>query len=121
VGNNSFGENIFDKGENMKKEGMTCVSCGKIAKKAQLRFQGYDIDGWKCSCGEEYFDPEQAHRFLLVNKVLHKEYEVKLGQIRSNLILRIPAELANALKFEKGEKVLIKVDDMKRFHVEAVA
>ncbi len=105
----------------MKKEGMVCVSCGKMAEKAQLRFQGYDIDGWKCPCGEEYFDPEQAHRFLLLNKVLNKEYEVKLGRIRSNLILRIPAELAEALDLEKGEKVRIKVDDMKHLHVEAVA
>ena len=77
--------------------------------------------GSRCSCGEENFDSEQAHHFPLVNKVLHKEYVVKLGPIRSNLILRIPAELANALKFEKGEKVLIKADDIKRFHVEAVA
>jgi hypothetical protein len=103
----------------MKKEGMECVSCGKIAKKTKLRFQGTDIDGWKCSCGEEYFDPEQAQRILLLNKILSKEYKIKLGQIRSNLIIRIPAELAEALDLHKGENILIKAEGSNKILIEA--
>lgn len=103
----------------MKKEGMVCVTCGKKAKSAKLRFQGAEIDGWKCSCGEEYFDPEQAQRILLLNKILAKEYKIKLGQIRSNLIIRIPTELAEALGLNKGESVLLKADGLKKLHIEA--
>ncbi len=101
------------------KKGMDCVVCGKIAKEAKLRFQGIEIDGWKCSCGEEYFDPEQAERILLLNKILSKKYESKLGQIRSNLIVRIPTELAEALNLRKGEKILIKAEGSKKLHIEA--
>jgi CxxC motif-containing protein len=102
----------------MKKKGMVCVTCGKTAKRAKLRFQGAEIDGWRCSCGEEYFDPEQAQRILLFNKILTKEYKVKLGQIRSNLIVRIPTELSEVLGLHKGEKVLLRADGEKKLHIE---
>lgn len=102
----------------MKKEGMVCVTCGKTAKRAKLRFQGAEIDGWRCSCGEEYFDPEQAQRILLFNKILTKEYKIKLGQIRSNLIVRIPTELSEVLGLHKGEKVLLRADAEKKLHIE---
>ena len=101
----------------MPNNGMECINCGKIAKPSKLRFQGKDINGWKCSCGEEFFDPEEAQRILLLNKILKKRFEVTIGKIRSNLIIRIPTELAQALSLQKGEKVTIKVDDVKRFHV----
>ena len=102
----------------MKKEGMVCVTCGKTAKTAKLRFQGAEIDGWRCFCGEEYFDPEQAQRILLFNKILTKEYKIKLGQIRSNLIVRIPTELSEVLGLHKGEKVLLRADGEKKLHIE---
>ncbi len=102
----------------MTKKGLKCISCGKSAKETKLRFQGNDITGWKCSCGEEYFNPDEAQRILLLNKILKKQFEVKLGKIRSNLIIRIPTELARALGLEKGEKVTIKADNMNAFHVE---
>ena len=103
----------------MKKEGMKCTACGKVAQNATLRFQGITINGWKCACGEEYFNPEQAQRILLLNKILAKKYEVKLGKIRSNLIIRIPSELAEALDLHKGEKIAIKAEDMNTLLVEA--
>ena len=103
-----------------KMEGMKCVVCGKIAKGAKLRFQGIDIDGWKCSCGEEYFDPEQAERILLLNKILTKEYKLKLGQIRSNLIIRLPKEIAEALDLHKGEIISVKAEGLKGLHIEAM-
>jgi hypothetical protein len=120
MGNNPCGCYYEAEDEKMKKQGMECVSCGKTAKKAKLRFQGTVIDGWKCSCGEEYFDPEQAQRILLLNKILTKEYKIKLGQIRSNLIIRIPTELAEALGLHKGENLLIKAEGLKKLHIEAV-
>ena len=93
----------------MKKEGMECVSCGKIAKKTKLRFQGTDIDGWKCSCGEEYFDPEQAQRILYLNKIKNETFTVKLGKTRSNLILRIPKAIAETLGLKSGEEISLKI------------
>ena len=90
-------------------KGMICAKCGKIAAEASLRFQGHDIKGWKCACGEEYFDGAEAERLLLFNKLQHIEFPVKLGQMRSNLILRIPKEAQRALGLRKGETLRLKI------------
>lgn len=92
-------------------KGMKCVKCGKIAKEAVLRFQGERINGWKCTCGEEYFDPAQAQRILSINKLKHQVLEAKLGKIKSNLILRIPKAVEDALGLESGETVKMKVSN----------
>lgn len=76
-----------------------------------MKFNEYKIDGWKCSCGEIYYSPEQAQKILLLNKLKKEVIRAKLGKIRSNLILRLPKDLENALNLEKGESVLIKVED----------
>jgi hypothetical protein len=102
----------------MSKKGMKCTSCGRTAREARLRFQGRDISGWKCSCGEQYFDPAEAQKILHLNRIMKQRYEVTVGQMRSNLIIRIPKELAEALGLEKGGKVMLKADNQKRFHVE---
>jgi CxxC motif-containing protein len=91
-------------------DGMKCVSCGKTAKQAKLSFQGQQIDGWKCKCGEEYFEPEQAQRILLLNQVRKEAFRVKVGKVRSNLILRIPKRIADALELKDGEEVTLKVE-----------
>lgn len=90
--------------------GMKCVACGKTAKSAKLSFQGQPIDGWKCKCGEEYFEPEQAQKILLLNQVKKENFQVKVGKVRSNLILRIPKRIADALELKDGEVVTLKVE-----------
>lgn len=76
-----------------------------------MKFNEYKIDGWKCPCGEIYYNPEQAQKILLLNKLKKEEIRAKLGKIRSNLILRLPKDIERALGLEKGEEVLIKVED----------
>ncbi|MFH0714481.1 MAG: AbrB/MazE/SpoVT family DNA-binding domain-containing protein [Candidatus Diapherotrites archaeon] len=91
-------------------KGLKCGKCGAIAKEARLRFQGFDVKGWKCAkCGEEYFHPEEAEKILLLNKLRKSEFKVKVGQIKSNLIVRIPKEAQKALGLEKGEELVLKV------------
>ena len=86
--------------------GLKCA-CGKIAKyKEHLKFNNYDIDGWKCdSCGELYYNPEKAERILLINKLKKMKYHLKLSRVKSNLVLRIPKEVSEALNLQKGESV----------------
>jgi AbrB family looped-hinge helix DNA binding protein len=91
-------------------DGMKCVKCGKTAKPASLRFQGQSIGGWKCKCGEEYFNPEQAQRILLLNKIRKEAFRVKVGKVRSNLIVRIPKSVAEALGLKSGEEVTLKIE-----------
>ena len=98
-------------------KGMKCVKCGRTAQPAKLSFQGFGIDGWKCPCGEEYFDPSQAEQILSLNKLKRQAVEAKLGRIRSNLILRIPKAIEQALKLQTGELVKIRVLDNKTVEI----
>ena len=93
----------------MAKFGMKCVNCGRLATPAVLSFQGHEIDGWKCKCGEEYFNPVQAEKILTLNKLMHGEIEAKLGRIKSNLILRIPKAVEAGMGLKEGETVKLKV------------
>ena len=76
-----------------------------------LKFNESVIDGWKCACGEIYYDPEQAQKILLLNKLQKENIRAKLGRIKTNLIVRVPKEVENALNLKKGEEVLIKVKE----------
>ena len=90
---------------------MKCHKCGKSMKHVKgMKFNENKIDGWRCSCGEVYYNPEQAQKILLLNKLKKDVMRAKLGKIRSNLILRLPKALEYALNLEKGEDVLIKVE-----------
>jgi|TARA_B100001964_G_C14228846_1_gene599040 hypothetical protein len=90
---------------------MKCHKCDKKMKYVKgMQFNEYKIDGWKCSCGEIYYNPEQAQKILLLNKLKKETIRAKLGKIRSNLILRLPKDIERALNLEKGEDVLIKVE-----------
>lgn len=91
---------------------MKCHKCNKIMKYIKgMKFNEYEVDGWQCSCGEIYYNPEQAQKILLLNKLKKGIIKAKLGRIRSNLILRLPKDIEYALSLEKGKKVLIKVED----------
>lgn len=94
-------------------KGMKC-KCGKIAKYVKhLKFNGYDIDGWKCgSCKEIYYNPEKAEKILLLNKLKKQRFHLKLSKVKSNLILRIPKEVSEALNLHKGEEVEFSLKDI---------
>lgn len=52
---------------------MKCYNCNKILKYSKgLKLNEYKIDGWKCSCDEIYFNPEQVQRILILNKLKNK-------------------------------------------------
>ncbi|HLC63678.1 MAG TPA: AbrB/MazE/SpoVT family DNA-binding domain-containing protein [Candidatus Nanoarchaeia archaeon] len=87
-------------------KGMKCV-CGKIAEYNEyMKFNGFDIDGWECkSCGEAYYNPEKAEKILLLNKLRRHVYHLKLSQVKSNLVLRIPKEISDALNLKKSQEV----------------
>ncbi len=92
---------------------MKCI-CGKIAGyKANLKFNGYNIDGWECeSCGEAYYNPEKAEKILLINKLKKHKFYLKLSQVKSNLILRIPKEVSDALNLKRSQQVEFGIKDI---------
>ncbi len=90
---------------------MKCYQCGRRMEFVQrMKFNEYAIDGWRCSCGERYYEPEQAQRILLLNKLKKEVIRARLGKIRSNLILRLPRDVESALDLQKGKEVLIQIE-----------
>lgn len=90
---------------------MKCNKCNKRMEHVKsLEFNEYKIDGWKCPCGEIYFNPEQVQRILMLNKLKKEAIRAKLGRIRSNLILRLPRDVEAALDLHQGEEVMLKVE-----------
>lgn len=91
---------------------MKCHKCNKTMKYVKgMKFNEYSIDGWKCSCGEIFYNPEQTQKILLLNKLKKEAIRAKLGKNRSNLILRLPKDVETALDLKQGKDVLIKVED----------
>ncbi len=98
-------------------KGMNCV-CGKIAQhKERLKFNSYELDGWECSCGEVYYNPEKAEKILLFNKLQKMKYHLKLSKVKSNLILRIPKEVGDALNLENGDEIELALKNTKEIVV----
>lgn len=90
---------------------MKCYKCNKqMNYEKGLNFNEYVIDGWKCVCGEIYFNPEQVQKILLLNKLKKENIRTKLGKIRSNLIIRLPKDIETALNLHQGEEVLLKIE-----------
>jgi hypothetical protein len=102
-------------------KGMKCA-CGKTAKYVtKLNFNGYTIDGWECpSCGEAYYNPEKAERILLINKLKKQKYNLKLSQVKSNLVLRIPKEVSDVLNLRKGGEVEFSLKDSNEISIHPI-
>ena len=92
---------------------MKCNNCEKNMEYIKsLPFNESKIDGFKCkSCGQIFFDPEQAQNILLLNKLKKEKFKAKLGRVKSNLILRLPKDIEAALNFQKGEEVVLKIEN----------
>ena len=62
---------------------MKCHKCSKSMQYVKkIKFNKYKIDGWKCLCGEIYYDSEQAQRILLKNKSPQWEFPI-LSEVSS--------------------------------------
>lgn len=91
---------------------MKCLNCNeRMEYRENLKFNQYRLSGWKCaSCGEIYFNPEEAEKILLLNKLKKQVIRAKLGRIRSNLILRLPKDIEEVLNLKKGKEVSMRVE-----------
>lgn len=90
---------------------MKCYKCHKRMPFVKgMKFNEYKLDGWRCSCGEIYYEPVQAERILLLNKLKKAKMKAKLGRIRSNLILRLPKDIEFILGLKQGGEVLLEIE-----------
>lgn len=94
----------------MRKKDMKCVCGGTAIYREHLKFNNCEIDGWVCkNCRETFYNPEKAERILLLNKLKKARYQLKLSKVKSNLVLRIPKEVGEAMNLHKGEEVELRL------------
>ena len=95
---------------------MKCIVCnGHTVKKAvEYREFGTSLGSFKadvCSkCGETYFDEDTAMRIQQKSKDLGLfglARKAKIAKVGNSIAIRIPKELAEFLKLEKGKEVVI--------------
>ena len=80
-----------------------------------LRFKGYDLDGWKCKgCGEIYYPADKLEPILLLNKLKKMKYKLTLDKIKNNFIVRIPEQIGEILHFKKGAKMKLGLKNSKQ-------
>ena len=90
---------------------MKCYKCHKRMPYVKgMKFNEHKLDGWRCPCGEIYYEPIQAEKILLLNKLKKSKMKAKLGRIRSSLILRLPKDVEFALGLKQGEEVLLQIE-----------
>jgi YgiT-type zinc finger domain-containing protein len=109
----------------------TCPYCvGKMERKSSMEFEAYRpghvlvvarLSGYECKgCGEKFFDEESVGAIeKAVDKTenLPSVYERTLSRNREEMILRIPRELQESMRLEKGAEVSITPVDRNRFVV----
>ncbi len=91
--------------------------CGEFAEKGKVKFKEYKVRGWVCKkCGKEYIHPKDSARISALEK-LKKGTAVKVGTLGQSFIIRIPKEMAELYKIEKGEKVKLVPEDLKKIEI----
>jgi YgiT-type zinc finger domain-containing protein len=94
---------------------MECISCkSKVRKSKTVReYAGIEIKNIDCmrcpKCGEEYFTGEQQRKLESIAKELGvfgaPRMKRRLGRSGSNIILRIPKDIAHELGLDAGDSV----------------
>ncbi|MBI2076126.1 MAG: AbrB/MazE/SpoVT family DNA-binding domain-containing protein [Candidatus Aenigmarchaeota archaeon] len=87
-------------------------------KKAEVSLSGFRVRAWRCSCGEELLHPIDAEKVFLFNKLKDRKIEASVGMSNRSFIIRIPKEIAETYKLQKGEKLEIVPETPKKFLIE---
>jgi len=100
----------------MKNDEMKCY-CGKWAKPAVLKIEGLSLRGWKCSCGEQYLEPEDSLRLSAYKQLKTKQATGTVTRTGNSLAIRVSKEIATVFRLKPGEKVRLDFESPTRFGV----
>ncbi len=89
--------------------------CGKMAARSSLRYKGYKVRSWKCSCGKTYIHPEDSLKISKLEKT--KKVKVKIGVVGQSLVIRIPRDLSEIYSLEKGKEVELVPEDLETIKI----
>ncbi len=76
---------------------MICT-CGKKMRPAKLSLHGFQVDGYKCGCGEETFDPRDVEK---IRQAVNGK--VKARTVANSLVITLPRPLAEIAKIKAGD------------------
>ena len=76
---------------------MQCV-CGKTMKKAKIKLNGFQVDGFQCACGEEVLNPWVVEK---VRQALHGK--VKARKVANSIVVTLPQSLAGLTDIKQGD------------------
>ncbi len=85
--------------------------------KTKVTIQGLPVRAWECGkCKETVLHPEDAQKVMVLNK-LKQGIPVKVGKLGEALMVRLPKELTQFYRIEKGEDLILKGEDESKFEV----
>jgi hypothetical protein len=98
---------------NLSKEKIKC-QCGKWTEPKEFNIDGFKMRGSECSsCGETYFNPEDANQALIYNKIKNEVLTGKVAKSGNSIVVRLPKRLVEALNLTAGETVTISFENPK--------
>ena len=95
---------------------MKCIMCEGNTIKKNIEYREFDVSlgSFKADvckkCGETYFDEETVGEIQAKSKQLGLfglAKKVKIAEIGNSIAIRIPKEIAEFLKLDKGKEVII--------------
>ena len=87
--------------------GMKCVKCGKIAAPAMLSLEGSKVNGWSCSCGEQYLDSHAVERLFAIRRLQKEHLTAKVTRQGNSYALRVPMAIVQAYGLMKKRELRI--------------
>jgi len=94
----------------MKK--LICWNCENEMKRIKDKFQGFNVNAWKCGkCNEVIYDEEDIQPILKFNKLKSaKKVISKVGVLGKSKILRIPRSIEQIYDITKGKKIEFELE-----------
>jgi len=105
---------------------MKCVICnGETTKKSvEHKEFGVNLGSFKANvckkCGETYFDEETAAKIQQKSREMGLFWlakKAKIAKVGNSIAIRIPKEIVDFLKLEKGKEVTIFPESKKELHI----
>ena len=98
----------------------SCTKCDAVMRKRVMTVEGVKVRTWECpKCKDTVLHPEDAQRMLMLNK-LRKGLTVKIGELGSSLVVRIPKEIVKHYNLAKGGQVTVKAEGDNKIELEVV-
>ncbi|MBI5000263.1 MAG: AbrB/MazE/SpoVT family DNA-binding domain-containing protein [Euryarchaeota archaeon] len=96
--------------DELKKEKIRCT-CGKWTRPKHFNMEGFKVRGSECpSCGEVYFNIEDANKVFVYNKIKKAALTGKVTKAGNSYVLRLPKALVDALGLSINSTITISVE-----------